>query len=95
MRSAKRSRLHAWPRSEQKHKEIKVKEQWEEMNKRITDLMKELTSDGLDRTVAVLDELQCALEHCGILAEVMRQRDECVPMPDEVRRQIDQLRGGR
>jgi hypothetical protein len=31
----------------------------------------------------------------GILAEVMRQRDECVPMPDEVRRQIDQLRGGR
>lgn len=62
MRSAKRSRLHAWPRSEQKHKEVKVKEQWDEMNKRITDLMKELDSDGRDRTVAVLDELQGSVE---------------------------------
>ena len=39
-----------------------MKEQWDEMNKRITDLMKELDSDGRDRTVAVLDELQGSVE---------------------------------
>ncbi len=29
----------------------------------------------------------------GILAEVMRQREDCVQMPDEVRRKIEELRG--
>lgn len=31
----------------------------------------------------------------GVLAEVMRQREDCVPMPDEIRAQIEALREGR